>query len=314
MRRLDFFIKAVLALFLTSLVPSSLGLWLPKAARRFLSGGALATATCLVDPWSAAAMVTPKAFDFSSGHVRIEDPLIIKVKENKTWRLSHPVMIGYGGGGAVFAMDNVVDSADTQPQNFPPSPTKPLVKISWTNSAASVRKECDVLQYLESKAVPHTETCWASIPYPHDKDNRAMIVVTPYVEHAVASVSELASPVLQQTAVQDMAQFLVQMLTHDVITIDVQPLISTETGHVTFIDMTEAQVLSFSSSNNKNNFANQTLMASFCAEIMALIPEQWTAVAADAVRHEMQQASSLSTMAKEILYSHFSLFPEQADG
>ena len=243
-------------------------------------------------------------FDFSNGHVRIEDPLIVQLPTEKSQttplRLWHPVLIGHGGGGAVFAFDSASSSSSLTTRT---TTTPPLVKISWSDSANSVRKECQILQYLESKNVPHIEQCWASLPYPHndnDKENRkrVMIVVAPYVPHAVASVRELASPALQRTAVQDICQFWVQMLANQVITIDVQPLMEPSTGHVTFIDMTEAQILAPSAP-----LVDPIMLAtSFCNEIMALIPEEWTTIAADMVRDEMQRAS-LSPRIEELLYS-----------
>ena len=277
----------------------------PRAAGRYLSTAALA-AGCAVTSLDPCWAVT-RDFEFSNGHVRIEEPLIVQTKE-KSLRLKNPVLIGYGGGGAVFAFS---DDDHKNPQLDGVSMT-PLIKISWANSADSVRKECQILQYLESKGVMHTEQCWTSLPYPHDGDDRVMIVVAPFVPNAVASVAELASTSLQRTAVEQISQFLVQMLAQHVITIDVQPLISPETGQVTFIDLTEAKILS---SSDDDTFTDQTLVASFCAEMVALIPEEWATVAAETVRNEIQRLTSstsqgLSPLAKEILYSQTFLFPD----
>lgn len=141
-----------------------------------------------------------------------------------------------------------------------------------------------------------------------------MIVVEPYVSDAVASVSELATPALQQTAVQQICVTLVQMLVNHIVTIDVQPLISQTTGHVIFIDMTEAVRLHPS---NDDDVLDQSLMGSFCAEMLALIPHEWTSLAARAVRSEIdrlrqENGSTLSPAAQEILYSQTLLFPDHS--
>jgi hypothetical protein len=137
-----------------------------------------------------------------------------------------------------------------------------------------------------------------------------MIVVSPYVRDAVASVNELASDDAQAKAVQQISTTLVQMLAHNIVTIDVQPLIAQSSGDVVFIDMTEAQVLQPSSSS----FLNQALIGSFTTEMLALIPEKWASLAAQNVRTEVdrlsEQGIALPTPAREILFGQTFLFPD----
>lgn len=198
---------------------------LPTLAKRFVSSAVLFTT--LADPCYG----TTQEFDFPNGHVRIDEPLVLTLPghHHDTLRLVHPALVGYGGGGSVFAFDNQ-DEQDT-------TTTPPLIKVSWTASADSVRRECATLQYLESKGVTRAERCLGAVPYPHNDDDnnddeRVMIAVTPYVTDAVASVGELdnTAEFLQIKAVRQISQTLVQMLAHDIITIDVQPLISQNTG------------------------------------------------------------------------------------
>ena len=213
--------------------------------------------------------------------------------ENGILRLNNPLLIGYGGGGSVYTFDG----------------SDIVVKISWANSADSVRRECRTLQYLESKSVTCTERCLGFAGYEYDDSNRVMIAVSPYVADAVASVGELSAINLQAKAVQQISQTLVQMLAHNIVTIDVQPLISQATGDVIFIDMTEAQVL-----RPPFSFLDQTLMGSFCSEMIALIPEQFANLAAACVRDEVKrlaaQGTLLSNEAQEVLYSQTFFFSE----
>lgn len=277
-----------------------------KQASWLVSSTEVVATTCaaLVIMGHACTAIAAVDFDFSNGHVRIEEPLTI-VQQDKSskappLRLVHPELIGYGGGGAVFKFDNEMNNNSNVAAS---SSTPVLVKISWLSSANAVRKECQVLQYLQSNSVAHTETCWATLAYPHDDQHRVMIVLTPYVPLAVAAVGDLASPALERTAVQDICEFCVQMLAHGVITIDVQPLIDPTTGHVTFIDLTEAQILSSLSNGDTADATDATLVASFCTEIRALIPEQWTAWASKVVQDEMQRTVFLSPTVEDIASS-----------
>lgn len=60
-----------------------------------------------------------------------------------------------------------------------------------------------------------------------------MIVVSPFVADAIASIDEL-HPQLQAAAVRDICRTSVRMLANNVITLGVQSLISSSTGNVIF--------------------------------------------------------------------------------
>ena len=275
----------ILTLLLNVVVRLSTSLQLCRVARRCLSSAFFIVTCATADPCHA------QDFDFPNGRVQIDEPLIFTLKE-RSLRLNHPVLVGYGGGGSVYSFDTERDL---------------LVKISWTDSAKSVKRECDTLQYLQSKQVTATERCLGVQPYPYDTQ-RVMIAVTPYVRDAVASIGELANPDLQAKAVQQVAQTLVQMLIHNIVTIDVQPLISQTTGEVIFIDMTEALIL-----HPPFSFLDQALVGSFCSEMIALIPEKWANVAAQTIKSEMEhwstQSMEMSDETREILLGQTFLFP-----
>jgi hypothetical protein len=120
-----------------------------------------------------------------------------------------------------------------------------------------------------------------------------MIVVTPYMSDAVASILEVPTEQARRVAVDQIARTLVQMLAANIITIDVQPLISKTTGQTIFIDMTEAQVWSSSSSSSTSSssssysFLDQTLIASFISEMVTLIPEAYWKVAHTSIQDEL---------------------------
>jgi urease gamma subunit len=201
--------------------------------------------------------------------------------------LRDPTLIGVGAGGAVFSFSD-------------DSPT--LLKVSWAGSAKSVARECQTLQRLQGAHIQGAERCLGQFPYGSD-DERIMIVVEPYVKDAVASISDLHDTAQQGHAVEQVARTLVQMLAANVVTIDVQPLISQATGDVIFIDMTEAQTL-----HPPFTFLDTTLMASFTTEILTLIPESFQSLATQAVRQEIErlgtdEATTLSTEAMDILSS-----------
>jgi urease gamma subunit len=202
--------------------------------------------------------------------------------------LRDPTLIGVGAGGAVFTFSD-------------DSPT--LLKVSWAGSAKSVARECLTLQRLQDAHIQGAERCLGQFPYGSDDDERIMIVVEPYVKDAVASISDLHNTAQQGHAVAQVARTLVQMLAANVVTIDVQPLISQATGDVIFIDMTEAQTL-----HPPFTFLDTTLMASFTTEMLTLIPEAFQSLATQAVWQEIQrletdEATTLSTEAMDILSS-----------
>ena len=274
-----------------------------KRCKPALVGTAFA-ASCWVAPnslgdaWAAGGVMdggtTKATWELMNGSVTLPDPLAL---DKATKELRNPQLIGVGGGGAVFTFDN----------------TEQLIKVSWEGSAKSVERECKTLQLLEANHVDSAERCLATYSYTDSSigdaivssqststsRSRVMILVEPYVPNAVASIGELPTEAIKEKAVVQIARTLVQMLAANIITIDVQPLISPETGRVILIDMTEAQQPS-----PPYGFLDETLMTSFATETTALIPEQYMDAARRVARNEMQkmeETTALSELAKRVL-------------
>lgn len=254
------------------------------------------------------APVPPQQQEWSllNGNVQLPDPIEIQTASSsssskRTLRLSHPELIGAGGGGAVFAFED----------------SSVLLKVSWENSRKSVIRECQTLKMLEKNKVQAAEKCLGEYDYPIGDDGvdhenhhkRVMIAVEPYVRDAVASVDQVKDKAKQAVAVRQIAQTVVQMLAANIVTIDVQPLISTTTGNVLFIDMTEAETL-----RPPFSFLDKVLMQSFTTEMLTLIPERFVDLASRTMIQEIQDLGSsgvtLSDEAKEVLYSQTLFFPD----
>ena len=245
----------------------------------------------VLPPWDATA--TMNEWHLMNGQVRLPDTIELNLptaavlseiatQQNSHLKLKHPTFIGAGSGGAVFRFNEDDGAASDM-----------LLKVSWSGSTRSVQRECYMLQRLEENGVSASERCLGQFPYYYDQklggqddQGRIMIVLTPYVREAVASVE--AIPTLpndakeQREAVRQIAATVVQMLAANIATIDVQPLMDPNTGNVIFIDMTEAQELipPFS-------FLDKVLMRSFVAEMVALVPERFVDTASKAVMDEV---------------------------
>ena len=247
---------------------------------RALSSVALSLAVLLPLDFPAFAY----DWDLLNGKVTVEEPLNLRYRDRSTGKdislqLHRPQIIGAGSGGAVVAFDD---------HDF-------LLKISWEGTAKTVRRECTTLQLLEDRGVEASEKCLAVLDYPNpnkEEEPRSMILVVPYMRDAVASINDVATESARRRAVDQIARTLVQMLAANIITIDVQPLISRTTGQTIFIDMTEAQVLSnipTSTSLASYSFLDQTLISSFASEMVALIPEAYWRIAKASTVDELQQ-------------------------
>lgn len=213
----------------------------------------------LSDPSTASAAQVVE-WNLGNGVVRLPNPLMFP-QQNP---LQRPQLVGSGGGGAVFSFDE----------------SKTVVKVSWLASTESVERECSVLKTLENRAVEGVERCLGQARYPDDK-RRVMIALEPLVEDAVASPMEIEEA-LRPHAVQCIIRTTVQMLAANIVTVDVQPLISKQSGDVVFIDLTEAQELRLPLS-----FLDVALLSSFCTEMAALIPESLLPVASTALLQEL---------------------------
>jgi len=232
---------------------------------------------------SAPTQPSPQTLEWNlmNGSVQFQVPYIFQegiiLSEN-------PQLVGAGSGGAVFRL----------------SPTSSyLVKVSWPGSTSTVRRECQTLQLLEKRGVSAAERCLGVYKYEQDNFDRVQILVTPFVDHTVANVSDLPAN-LQPWAVEQIARTLVQMLAAGIVTIDVQPLMDRKTGQVIFVDMTEAQELS-----GNGGFLEETLKSSFVSEMVALIPEALINVARQAARDELsnkQLSKSSATLLQDVLF------------
>lgn len=212
-----------------------------------VAGALLGILTVLAPPSQTTTMMS---FEFGNGSVKLENPM-----KFQDLTLSSPRFLGSGGGGAVFAYSKEFGDGDV------------VAKVSWLRSAESVRNECKVLQVLEQKHVTGVERCLGVMKYTDDP-RRVVIVMEPVMEDsAVSSVSDI-TPELQGKTVDGLMRTMVQMLAANVVTTDVQPLISQRTGEVILIDMTEARVMT-----ERLSFIDVALVASFCTEIISLIPE-----------------------------------------
>lgn len=221
---------------------------------------------------SACAHAAPIEMTFANGPVRLDDPL----RSFPDLDLRHPQYLGSGGGGAVFAYDRAETTAARSPSTGRSTGSGPIsgrdqaavVKVSWVRSAASVSRECTVLNYMETQHVTGVERCRGQVPYPLD-NRRLMIAMEPVVDgDSVASISEIDER-LRPKAVQCIIRTLVQMLSAGVVTTDVQPLISKATGEVLFIDMTEAKIVF--TSGDVIPFIDLALAQSFVSEMIGLI-------------------------------------------
>ena len=266
---------------------------LPTALRRLVETSCLTFAiiasTCTDDaraattPYEIRPIATPlaetqlKTWQLSNGSVELSNPLT----SFSQYLLTNPILLGAGGGGAVFA---------THPMNAPNANNNNnnnvAVKISWTRSASSVKHECQVLQELEAKHTRNVERCLGMEAYPPNS-KRVMIALQPVVENAVSRVDKI-NPDVQPLAVQGIIETFLDMLHANVVTTDVQTLMEKDTGKVLFIDMTEAQAMS----TPTPSYLDLALASSFISEIIALIPTSLMEVASKTFLDELSALHS----------------------
>jgi len=240
--------------------------------QRILSTAVTAGVFALTVPSSTLA--AQFEWNLGNGVVRLEDTLAFPNQKP----LHRPRLLGSGGGGAVFSFDE----------------SNVVVKVSWTGSAESVERECSVLKTLENSKVEGVERCLGQARY-LDDNRRVMIAMEPLMEDAVASPMEV-DKALRLHAVHCIVRTMVQMLAANVATVDVQPLISKQTGNVIFIDLTEAKEL-----KPPLSFLDVALISSFCTEMAALIPDSLLPVASMALLDELHALEKRGVMlSKEV--------------
>jgi hypothetical protein len=187
----------------------------------------------------------------------------------------NPILLGSGGGGAVFSVKDSQSNDDF------------ALKVSWTNSAESVRTECEILNTLEkAQSNRHVEICIGIESYSKKNDNRVMIALQPVVDNPVASVFSLNEK-LQSKCVRSIIETMVDFLTANIVTTDVQALINQETGDFWLIDLTEAREMI-----TPPSFLDLALANSFLSELITLIPDQLMTFASKILLEELVRTES----------------------
>ncbi len=159
------------------------------------------------------------------------------------------------------------------------------IKVSWKKSRASVEKECEILQSLDS--VPHIVRCLGRPnAYPYE-DGRVMIALSPIVtSDMTSSINNLKPGTAQINAVKCTVEAMIGMLQTGVFTIDVQPLIDRHSGEVVFIDFTEANHYSYPITP-----MDESALVGFCSEMLALIPDSLIEVAEQLLKQKLRSSS-----------------------
>ncbi|KAL7503334.1 hypothetical protein ACHAWX_000581 [Stephanocyclus meneghinianus] len=224
------------------------------------------------------------SWNLRNGNVSFETPLVFSgIALEKHWEsnpgggggdsfvsLSNPIFLGSGGSGAVFSFAVDSSSSSSPSSRIETDPQQRVaIKVSWKSSRTSVQNECTVLQAMERYHVPHVERCLGAQAYPYE-DGRIMIALQPALASPSGITSSISNvpPDRQEKAVKQVMETMAAMLHANIITVDVQTLISEETGEVLFIDFTEAMTLSLPATSK-----DIVAVVGFCNEIKALVPD-----------------------------------------
>lgn len=230
--------------------------------------------TLLFNSMISTTTIQTTSYEFENGVVKIDNPMRFR-----GMNLVEPKLLGAGGGGSVWNM-RAIRKHDVNDV---------AVKISWERSTASVRNECDILNAMERQGVTGVERCLGNMEYKYDP-RRVVIVMEPFIEDIsndnddndndgdiTSSLADLSPKIARRSTIQ-LSKTMAQMLSSNIATTDLQPLISKSTGEVTLIDMTEAKVV-LQPSNDRDHSSktitetDKALINSFCTEMIGLIPE-----------------------------------------
>lgn len=209
--------------------------------------------------------VTRRSWQFENGEVEIPLPLLVR-----DHMLTNPELIGSGGSGAVFAMEE--------------KGRRQAVKVSWLSSADSVRREGEILQLLKARGVPNVEECIAIDSYPCDR-RRTLLLLSPVFEEAPVN-SLLDSRDVRRAVDCLLTTMLSMVLEASVAVADIQPLIGRETGNVLWIDFSEALTLSIPVTT-----LELALLTSLVSETISLIPETEYGYASRVLDRELTRIS-----------------------
>eukprot|EP00746_Dinoflagellata_sp_MGD_P026365 gnl/MRDRNA2_/MRDRNA2_162134_c0_seq1.p1 gnl/MRDRNA2_/MRDRNA2_162134_c0~~gnl/MRDRNA2_/MRDRNA2_162134_c0_seq1.p1 ORF type:complete len:392 (+),score=67.02 gnl/MRDRNA2_/MRDRNA2_162134_c0_seq1:149-1177(+) len=213
-------------------------------------------------------------WELTNDKLQLTDPLL----SFSSRRLIRPRLLGNGDGGAVVAYSNGDQSVEKEGSEV-------AVKVSWQWTTESVERECKVMQLLERKKVEGVPRCLGMARYPQDK-SRVMIATQPVVKDTVQSIEDIQAN-LQPNFVRSVVRTMVGMLAANVVTSDIQPLASKQTGDVLFIDLTEAQVMS-----TPPSFLDLAAASSFCAEMLSLIPAKFSYMVSTTLQTELEALDS----------------------
>lgn len=195
-------------------------------------------------------------------------------------KLTSPQLLGSGAGGAVFVLQNEPTKSQLSHGQISNVgiPSQIALKVSWKASAKSVAHECQILQQLQDaskrkhgRTISTIETCLGELRYKADV-SRTMIILQPvFIETQAVSLQDfLSEPDKMMTSVTLIIRTLIQMLSENIVTIDVQPLISRDTGQILFVDFTEAATID---TQGKITGEDASLIRNFINEMMILIPD-----------------------------------------
>lgn len=242
-------------------------------------------------------------WNLPNGRVQFERPLSFKGLErlhdgklrtssgleSSSISLWNPTFLGSGGSGAVFSFSTNPNNYNSQSSSQSTNNELVAVKVSWKRSRDSVENECTILQSLEMNHVPHVEQCIGrpDNPYPYE-EGRVMIALTPVVSpnDSTSSIITVEPGQSQRAAVKSAVETMIGMLQTGIYTLDVQPLMSIETGDTLFIDFTEARHFSDPPSPSE-----ESALVGFCTEMFALIPDSLRDVAEEYLRRELEIVS-----------------------
>jgi hypothetical protein len=236
---------------------------------------------------------------FENGDITLPD-----IVDMGGWKLKHPKLLGSGAGGAVFVMQREpIDSTGGNVQ-LPPV----ALKVSWKGSTQAVANECGMLRKLQQSStirygtpIGTVEDCLGEIPYGLDP-TRTMIALQPvFVDQQASSLIDfLQDQDKLETAVTLIIRTMLHMLSANIVTIDVQPLISIETGQILFVDFTEAISI-----HEPYEDDEVIVVRNFINEMMILIPTtQLEKIASKIMLEELSNYSIKSRYVYEMLMEY----------
>jgi hypothetical protein len=251
---------------------------------------------------------------FANGDVTLPDEIFVA-----GMTLVHPRLLGSGAGGAVFALQQkslfhfARDGDVGHLQEI-------ALKVSWKGSSQDVKRECDLLKKLQRSSsnrdgrIGAVEVCLGEGIYRPDPTRTVIALQPVFHDEQVASVVDLLPDQHKvHTAVALIIRTMLQMLSANVVTMDVQPLISKETGEVFFIDFTQAISILFEENDkSKATDMEAVVIRNFVNEMMQLIPkEQQERIASKLIVEELsnypKQLPSVYDVLMEQSFSHEAL-------